>query len=146
MRNVVTSFAAGFLATLGFHQPVLWALNAAGIVNRAPYAMDPTKPFGVPAVISLAFWGGVWGIALWLVLRGRATRASYWLTALLFGAVAPTLVAGFVVAPLKGQAVPADQRVKMLTIGLLVNAAWGIGTALLIAVFNRRRVASGETR
>lgn len=131
MRGVLVSFVAGFLATLGFHQPVLWLLNAAGVVKRAPFAMDPTAPFGVPAVISLAFWGGVWGIVLWLVLR-RVRR--YWLTAIVFGAIAPTLVAAFVVTPLKGGAPAGANPVAMLAVGLLVNAAWGFGTAVLLRV------------
>lgn len=139
MRDAFLSFIAGFLATLGFHQPVLWLLNAAGIVNRAPYAMDAVPPFGVPGVISLAFWGGVWGIVLWLVLRKTKTPAAYWIVAVLFGAVAPTLVAGTLVARLKNAPVPSGDVPKMLAIGLLVNAAWGIGTALLIAVMRSRR-------
>jgi hypothetical protein len=128
MRNVFFAFLSGFAATLGFHQPVLWLLNAAGFVQRPPYAMNPTAPFGVPAVVSLAFWGGVWGIVLWLVLR-RVRR--YWLTAIVFGAIAPTLVAAFVVTPLKGGA-KGGNPIAMLTMGLLVNAAWGFGTAVLL--------------
>jgi hypothetical protein len=31
--------------------------------------MQPTPPLGVAQVWSLAFWGGVWGVALAAVLR-----------------------------------------------------------------------------
>jgi hypothetical protein len=132
-------FLAGALAVPLFHQPVLWALHAAGMIDRAPYAMDPTKPFGVPQWISLAFWGGVWGLILLLVI-GRMAGAKFWLVALIFGAIAPTLVAGFIVAPLKGQ--PAGGNAKMAMIGFTVNAAWGIGTALIARVMEGWRATS----
>jgi hypothetical protein len=124
-------FIAGALAVPLFHQVMLAILNAVGWVARAPFAMTPTKPFGVPQVVSLSFWGGVWGVILGLVLQRTAPR-RYWLVALVFGAIAPTLVAIFVAAPLKGQ--PVSLEAKMLVTGLLVNAAWGVGTAALARI------------
>lgn len=121
-------FIAGALAVPLAHQVMLAILNAAGVIDRAPFPMDATKPFGVPAVISLSFWGGVWGVILLLVV-GRLRGAKFWVVTLIFGALAPTLVAAFVVAPLKGQA--AGGNAKMAMVGLLVNGAWAIGTALI---------------
>lgn len=138
MINALKAFAAGFLATLLFHQPVLWLLNVAGFVDRAPYSMVATSPLGVPSVISLAFWGGVWGIILLLVLD-KHRGARYWIIAAVVGAIAPTVVAAFVIAPLRGQALGGD-RVKLLIAGLLVNAAWGIGTAVFLELFRARRI------
>ncbi len=137
-RIAVVGFAAGFLATLLFHQPVLALLNAAGIASLDAWAMKPVPPFGVPSVISLAFWGGVWGIVLLLLISGRRT-AVYWTLALLVGAIAPTLVAGLVIAPLKGLMIPAEARASMLMMGLLVNAAWGLGTAAIARLFGAHR-------
>src|SRR3546814_2115930 len=71
--------------------------------------MAPTRPFGVPQVVSLAFWGGVWGFVFSWVEPKFPRGAGYWIAALLFGAIFPTLVAWFVVAPIKGQPV-ADGR------------------------------------
>lgn len=130
-------FIAGTLAVPLCHQVVLLLLNAVGWVSRQPYAMAPTKPFGVPQVISLSFWGGVWGIILGLVLARAKSSSAFWLVALVFGAIAPTLVAGLVVAPLKGQAVGGDA--KMLITGLLVNAAWGLGTAAIYRLITPKR-------
>jgi hypothetical protein len=130
-------FVAGALAVPLFHQVTLAILNALGSVARAPFSMTATKPFGVPQVVSLSFWGGVWGVILGLVLLRLRTRGAYWLVALLFGAVLPTLVAVFLVAPLKGQAASPD--LKMLSIGFLVNAAWGVGTAALALLFKAGR-------
>lgn len=125
------AFLSGFLATLLFHQPALWFLQITGITDRAPYAMDATWPFGVPAFLSLAFWGGVWGIPLWLLIR-RWRGGRYWLGAVVFGAIAPTVVAGLVVAPLKGQPIAGGGDLSVVMMGLFVNAAWGLGTAVFI--------------
>ena len=125
------SFLAGFLATLLFHQPALWMLNEVGMVDRAAYGMSPTWPFGIPAVISLAFWGGLWGIPAWLVIR-RWRGALYWIAAIVFGAVLPTLVAGFIVAPIKGQPIAGGGDPAALMTGVIVNGAWGLGTALFL--------------
>lgn len=128
-------FVAGAIAVPLFHQLALWALHAAGVVDRAPFPMDPTKPFGVPAVISLSFWGGLWGIILGAVLL-RTRGATYWIVAIVFGAIAPTLVAAFVAAPLKGQ--PAGGNARMALIGLTINGAWGLGTALFARMLREK--------
>ena len=122
-------FLAGTFAVPLFHQLALLGLHHAGLIAREPFAMDPTQPFGIPSVISLSFWGGVWGIALGFVVRGIRDRGAWWAAALVFGSVTPTLVAGTLFATLKGQPIKADP--KLLMIGLAVNFAWAFGTALL---------------
>lgn len=120
------SFIAGFLATLVFHQGLVAILHAADLLPFGAWNMAATEPLGVPAVISLAFWGGIWGIVLWLLIRrSRGTRR--WLLALAIGAIAPTAVALLVVFPLKGISV----SLAMVPFGLLLNGAWGAGTLLL---------------
>ena len=84
--EILKAFLAGFASTLLFHQPVLWALHRAGIAGRAPYSMEPTRPFGVPSVVSLAFWGGLWGIVLLLALRRTMRKNTVWVAAAVFGA------------------------------------------------------------
>lgn len=120
-------FIAGTLAVPLGHQGALWILNLAGVVDRAPFSMAPTKPFGVPSVISLSFWGGVWGIILGLILV-RARGPRYWVLAVVIGAIAPTLVAAFVVAPLKGMPMSGNPA-RLLAVGFFVNAVWGVATA-----------------
>jgi len=136
-RRAVLAWVAGFLATIIFHQPALWVLHQMGITPRTPYAMTPTPPFGVPAVISLAFWGGVWGIIMIPAIARIRSEGDYWLAAIAFGAILPTLVAVLVVAPLKHMAVP--HTLSNLVLGLTVNGAWGLGTALLFRLFARSR-------
>lgn len=134
MRHVKW-FLAGALAVPLGHQLMLWLLLAVGFTDRKPFPMEPTAPFGVPQLISLAFWGGVWGVLLGLFLEKALRGRWFWPGAALFGAIAPTLVAGFVVAPLKGMAAGGDAKLAVL--GLLVNLAWGLATAGLFRLFQR---------
>jgi hypothetical protein len=135
MRQV-KSFLAGFLSTLVFHQGLLAILVAAGMTTRKPWVMTPTPPFGVPAVLSLAFFGGLWGILLWEFVRNRVGMAR-WVTALVLGAVAPTLVAFFVVLPLKGLGVGGGWKPDIVVGALLLNGAWGLGVFVFMRLFGR---------
>lgn len=111
--SLLKSFLAGFLSTLVFHQGVLTVFWLSGTIPRAPFEMRPVPAIGVPAVMSLAFWGGVWGIAIWPLLR-HAAGAAYWLRALLIGAVGSSAVALFVVFPLKGMGVAGGWDPKII--------------------------------
>jgi hypothetical protein len=135
--RVLLEFVAGFLATIFFHQPALWLLHIAGRTPRTPYVMTPVPPFGIPSVISLAFWGGVWGLILIPAISRIKNEGAYFLAAIVIGAIFPTLVAAFVVAPLKHQVMPHNASAAIL--GLTVNGAWGLGTALFFRLLARSR-------
>ena len=130
------AWGAGFIATLVFHQGVFALFWLAGMVPAAPFDMTAVAPLGVPKVLSLAFWGGVWGLPVWALIRS-ARGPAYWLRALVIGAIGPTAVAMLVVFPLKGIEVNATKVVG----GLILNGAWGIGVALCMRVM-AGRVAS----
>jgi hypothetical protein len=140
----LSAFLCGAAAVLLVHQGALAALYLAGFAARAPYSLAPTQPWGVPQLWSLAFWGGVWGIALAAALR-RFGGTGLVVAAVVFGAIFPTLVAWFIVAPLKGQPIAAGFVPAMMAIGPIVNAAWGLGTGVGLALFgvaDRRRRAA----
>jgi hypothetical protein len=128
LLRFLIGFAAGFMSTLIFHQGMLAFLHAIAFTPIAPYPAGPTSPFGVPFFWSLAFWGGIWGIGLVAVLNRIHQRFFYWSVAFLLGMLAPTLVAIFVVFPL--QSIPVTPNGIIL--GLILNAAWGIGTAFFL--------------
>jgi hypothetical protein len=141
IKRLLLGFAAGFLATLIFHLLTLWVLWKAGLAPFGPFAMAATKPFGVPAVFSLAFWGGIWGILFSLVDRVFPNGSGYWPAAFVFGAVLPTVVALFVVLPLKGR--PMGGNWHLLVTALLINGAWGVGTGLILRGFSGYGKPSG---
>jgi hypothetical protein len=134
------AFIAGFVSTLVFHQGVLWLLCAGGFSPRAPWNMTPVPPLHAPAVISLAFWGGLWGIVLWAMI-GASGGSAYWIKALVIGALGPSLVAWFVVMPIKGLGAAGGWNPKVIVGALLLNGAWGVGAALLIRTLSRVSLA-----
>lgn len=138
LRLIALGFVAGFLATLIFHQTAWYLLHQAGIVpaDRPAWPLDPIPPFGVPSVISKAFWGGLWGAGLACAFR-RLEGGAYWASWLVVGAIVPTLFGMYVVTLIKGE--PAPVLWPRLGISATVNASWGIGTALFLRLFQLRR-------
>ena len=136
MRTLL-AFVAGFASTLVFHQGLLFLLHRAGASPRPAYATTPTWPLGVPQVISLAFWGGLWGAALVLPLTRWEGSWAWWAAWIVAGAIGPTLVALLLVLPLKGGRVAAGGDPKLIAGALLLNGMWGLGTALVLRLLRR---------
>lgn len=136
LRLAALGFIAGFIAVLIFHQALWYLFELVGFFpfTRPAWALDPIPPFGVPSVISKAFWGGVWAAALAPLFR-NLRGSAYWASWIIVGSVAPTLVAFFVVPPLKGAALPLLW--PGFPAGLAINAFWGFGTALLLRLMTR---------
>ena len=137
-RKLIVGFVAGFIAVLLFHQPALVLLTQWGIAKAATYSLSATAPFGVPQVVSLSFWGGVWGVVFALVEHRIPRGKRYWVYAFLFGAILPTLVAWFVVAPIKGLPMAGGWQASRMLTGFVINGAWGVGNALLLVLGSGR--------
>ena len=130
---VIGAFVAGVIGVLIFHQIALWILSLIGVAPPVAYNFStPTKPLGVPVVLSSAFWGGIWAILMSWLMRGRE-GASYWWFAILFGAIVVTLGAWFLVPWIKGLPTVVERPLTIaIIIGPIVNGAWGFGTALVL--------------
>jgi len=135
--HFLLAFVAGFVATLVFHQGLLAILHRAGASPRRAYDMQPTAPLRVPQVVSLAFWGGVWAAVLMPLLARWDGSWRYWVAWLVAGALGPSLVALFVVLPLKGKPVAGGGNPKLIVGALLLNGVWGLGTALVLRLLQR---------
>lgn len=129
-------FLAGALAVPLAHHPVMAIFYAMRIAPYRPYSFEPTKPLGVPQVISLSFWGGVWGLVLGLALTQIKTPSIWWIAALVFGALAPTIVAGII---LRIKRSPIKPTPGLVICGFVVNAAWGLGAAVIYKLLNAWR-------
>lgn len=138
MRRLLFGFIAGFFATLIFHQAAVYGLGQLHIAPFGAFNVHPTRPFGIPAVLSLAFWGGIWGILYILIHKSFPSGSGYWLAAFLFGAIAPSLVALLVVMPMKGLPMGGGWHPPLLLTAFLVNGAWGIGTGFFLRLLGSR--------
>jgi hypothetical protein len=137
MWIAISAFLAGFFSVLIFHQGV-WAIFAAAGKTPAPaWDMKPIPPLGLPQVVSSAFWGGIWGIVLAILLQLTQGSLGYWVTCILLGGLLTTMLALLVVFPMKGRAFAANWNPAIWIFALLVNGAWGFGFGLLYPVFGR---------
>jgi hypothetical protein len=126
---VVIGFLAGAISVFVFHQGFIFIAWRLGVLPNAPYSLEPTAPLGVPRVISSAFWGGLWGIALALLLD-RLRRTDWLWVGILFGGILLPLAGILVVTPLKGGEVVWPSSTMLLR-GFIINGVWGLGAALL---------------
>jgi hypothetical protein len=131
-------FVAGALAVLTFHQITIWLLTAAGAISGNPYSVRPVGPLGVPQFLNAAFWGGLWGCAFAL-LADRFPRAwPLWLAGFVFGAIGPTLVGWFVVAPLRGNPVAQGFNPARMWASPVINGMWGLGAGVFYDLLRHR--------
>ena len=131
------SFVAGFFSTLVFHQGLLQLLHVAGVTPATAWNMSSVPPLGVPSVLSLAFWGGLWGIVLWALVQ-KFTGGKRWLWAAIWGALLPSAVALFIVFPLKGMPMAGGFDPKLILGALLLNGVWGLGVVALMRLYGQR--------
>jgi hypothetical protein len=131
LRTVLVGFVAGALSVLVFHQLGFWIANELGYARAPLYSLRPVPPFGVPTILSLAFWGGLWGIAAAFLVPRPPSPFNGVLGWVLFAAVIVTLVNWFVVLPIKGAPMGGGFRMPGLVVVPLVYALWGFGMWLI---------------
>ena len=137
-RWLITAVIAGALSVLIFHQGAFALMNALGAPHHAIYSMQATRPFGIPAIWSITFWGGVWGVVFAAIFRSL-WGISLVIAGILFGALVLSAFAWFVVAPLRGQGIANGAVPMNMLVAMMVNGAWGLGTGLGLAFFGRAR-------
>ena len=136
-RTAAFGFIAGAVAVLVFHQVGFLVLTQIGVLNAKTYSLAPTQPWGVPQVISSAFWGGVWGILACFVLRRRPGVFANPLAWIVFGGTLPVLVAWFIVQPLKGLPAGGGFHMPAVVAFPLVHAFWGFGMWVVLQVLRQ---------
>ena len=137
MRTIIVGFIAGFLSVLIFHQLGFHIANELGFGRSVIYNMRPVPPFGVPLILSAAFWGGLWGIVGAFIVP----RLPVWLDGptgwILFAGVVVTLVNWFIVLPIKGAPIGNGFKLPGVIVVPLVYAFWGIGMWILVGLLRR---------
>lgn len=131
MRTVIVGFVAGALSVLIFHQFGFWLSKELGYTPQAViYNMRGVPPWGVPTIVSSAFWGGLWGIvAAFLVPRlpGALAGVLGWI---LFAAIIVAIVNWTVVLPIKSGRFNMP-GLPIIVVLPLVYGLWGFGMWLI---------------
>lgn len=137
MRAIIVGFIAGSLSVLVFHQLGFSITNSLGLSRAAIYSFQPVAPLGVPAILSAAFWGGLWGIAAAFVIPRLPARFDGPVGWILFAGVVVTLVNWFIVLPIKGSPVGGGFRMPNVLVVPLVYAFWGLGMWMIAGLLKR---------
>ncbi|WP_264711610.1 hypothetical protein [Limobrevibacterium gyesilva] len=134
-------FIAAAFAVLIFHQgmwALLHALDLPGLQMPRAYPMGGVAPFGVPRVLNLCFWGGLYGIVFGIAAPWL--KGPMWLNGLALGIIA-SLVGMFVVAVIKGNPIGGGWVLTNWVRGFLINGAWGIGVGIIFPLLVPRSLA-----
>ncbi|MBI1776265.1 MAG: hypothetical protein HYR63_13040 [Proteobacteria bacterium] len=131
-------FVAGFLSVLVFHQGANSIAYLLGWNPNPAYAMRAVPPLGVPQVISLAFWGGVW-FSVFAAVSSRLPQslrsgAGFFIAAIVFGGLFISTFNWFVLAPLRGQALGNGFVLVNMLRGMTYNGIFGLGGAVWMTV------------
>lgn len=132
-RDLVLGFIAGAVSIVLFHQIMILILTQVGLIQGSVYSMRPVAPWSVPQIINQMFWGGLWGAVFAAIFERLPRHWPLVVAGGLFGVVGPLLVAWFVVAPIKGQALAAGFSPTRMLAGVLIYLAFGAGIALIYA-------------
>ena len=106
-----------------------------GIGRHAAFRLVPTWPFGIPALVSLSFWGAMYGVVLALI--EPRLRRPLWQIGIALGLVAG-VVNLFVVLPLKGYPMMHGGALWPIARTLILTTSWGIGAALILPLLQPR--------
>jgi hypothetical protein len=135
-RGIAVGFIAGAVSALTFHAFAWWVFYLIGMQRLAPYPMIPNG-FGVPLILSLAFWAGIWGIVM--VLIAPRIRQPFWVVCVIVS-LAASVVQAFALPPLLAARSTGSGRDPA---GVHRQRRVGIGVAIIAPLVSN---ASGGTR
>ena len=128
---------AGAISVLVFHQTTLQALFWLGLAPQAAFRIASVPPFNAPMVLSVTFWGAVYG-AVFALLQPRF-NGPIWVHGIAAGLFA-ALLAWFVVRPLSGNAIAFGWQADALLRSLAAHEMWGLGVALRLPLLRPRHI------
>ena len=128
---------AGALAILVFHQTTLQIFFWLGFSPQAAFRIAQVPPFNAPLVVSITFWGAVYGGLLGLVLP--------WIPGPLFAktamaGVCATGLAWFLFLPLMGHSAAFGWQTGPILRSFAAYQMWGIGISLLFTLLHPREI------
>jgi hypothetical protein len=120
---------AGALAVLMFQQTTLQLFFWFGLAPQAAFRVAVVPPFNAPMVVSITFWGALYG-GVFSLLAPRLPLPRT-VKALLAGLCA-TLMGWFVVRPLAGHTIAFGWEPAAMLRSAAGCFMWGIGITLIL--------------
>jgi hypothetical protein len=127
---------AGALSVLMFHQTTLQVFFWCGWAPQAAFRIAQVPPFNAPLVVSITFWGAIYGALFGLSLP--FVKAPLWLKGAVAGLCAMVL-AWFVFLPLMGHPMAFGWQPWPMLRSFIAYQMWGIGLRLLLPCLLPRR-------
>jgi hypothetical protein len=81
LKRTILGFVVAAISVLTFHAAAWEAFHLFDLMPP-PYPTRGVPPFGVPQIISLCFWGGVWGALFGLILPTLPNSLPMWVKGL----------------------------------------------------------------
>jgi hypothetical protein len=138
-NRVFLGSVAGAISILLFQQTSLQILYWIGLAPQAAFRLAHVPPFNMPMVVSLAFWGAVYGGLFGLISRQLPGRI-YWY-GLPLGAFA-LFMSWFVFLPLKGLPIAFGGTTAPMIRSAMSYLLWGMGVTVLLPLLGPRRTGS----
>jgi ABC-type uncharacterized transport system permease subunit len=132
---------AGALAMLVFHQMTLQVCFWLGWASHAAYRVAHVPPFNAPMVVSITFWGAVYGGLFGLL--APLVKAPLWAKGMLAGLCAMAL-AWFVFLPLMGHQPAFGFEPWPMLRSFVAYQMWGLGMTLVLPLLHPRRLAGQQ--
>lgn len=136
LNRAAFGFAAAVISVLTFHQG-MWELLHLAHQMPPPYPTRGVPPLGVPLIIDLCFWGGIWGGLFGLALPSLPRPCPMWIFGLGLG-IAAALVGLFIVPLIKGLPVAGGWAAISFVRSFLINGFWGIGVGLILPLLTKQ--------
>jgi hypothetical protein len=134
-KSILLGCVAGAISVLVFHQTTLQLFFWCGLAPQAAFRVAVVPPFNAPMVVSITFWGAVYGgLYGWLAPRVPVPTL---VKALLAGVFA-MLVSWFLVGPLAGRAIAFGWQTAPMLRSAAASLMWGIGVALILPLLYPR--------
>jgi hypothetical protein len=134
-KHIFLGCIAGAISVLVFHQTTLQLFFWFGLAPQAAFRVAVVPPFNAPMVVSITFWGAVYG-GVFGLLAPRLPR-SLLVKALLAG-LGALIMSWFVVGPLAGRPIAFGWQTAMMLRSATASLMWGIGITLILPLLHPR--------
>jgi hypothetical protein len=134
-KRIFLGCIAGAISVLVFHQTTLQVFFWCGFTAQAAFRVAVVPPFNAPMVVSITFWGAVYG-GVFGLLTPRLPRPTL-VKALVAGLFA-LLMSWFVVRPLAGNPVAFGWQIAPMLRSCAACLMWGIGITLVLPMLMPR--------